>query len=53
MNRTFYRTFLAGLGLIGLGAWRLSEGHTDEGTKLLLEGLGLIGLGGKLDRLAR
>lgn len=38
------KSLLAGIGLIGLGAYSISQGHIDNGLASLAQGLGLIGI---------
>jgi hypothetical protein len=39
-----YKTYIAGLGLIGLGAYEISQGSMDQGLAHIGQGLGMIGL---------
>lgn len=48
---TGYRTLIAGIGLIGLGVYEMTEGKVDVGAAHIAEGLACIGFGGKLERV--
>lgn len=38
----YQKTFWAGMGLIGLGAFKLSQGDIESGTSSIAQGFGLI-----------
>lgn len=39
-----YKTYVAGVGLIALGVYQLSQADAADGVKSLAQGLGLLGL---------
>ena len=45
-----YKTYIAALGLIGLGIYQLSSGDLATGGHTLLTGLGMFGLRTAMDR---
>lgn len=45
-----YKTYIAGIGLIGLGAYEISQSQTDQGIQHVAEGLAVFGIGHKLDK---
>ena len=47
-----YKTYLGGLGMIGLGVYQLSQGEIQAGLQSLAEGLAVIGIGHKIAKAA-
>ena len=45
-----FKTYLAGLGLIGLGVYQITEGKLEEGIATISAGLAAIGIGHKMDK---
>jgi hypothetical protein len=45
-----YRTYIAGIGFIGLGLYCLSQNDVEKGIAAISAGLGLIGHAGKQDK---
>ena len=45
-----YKTYIAGIGLVGLGAYEISQGQTDQGIQHIAEGLAVFGIGHKIDK---
>jgi len=46
-----YKTYLGGLGMIGLGVYQISQGEVEAGLKSLAEGLAIIGIGHKMAKV--
>lgn len=40
---TGLKTYLAGIGLIALGVYQITEGNVEDGHKTILEGLAIAG----------
>ena len=45
-----YKTWLAVVGLCGLGVYMIEKGQTDTGMACIFAGLGLVGIGSKIDK---
>jgi hypothetical protein len=39
-----FKTYIAAIGLIGLGLWQLSQGQVEAGFASILSGLAMLGL---------
>lgn len=48
-----YKTLMAGIGLLALGVYQITQGEMDQGMRSIAEGLAVIGLGAKLERAAK
>ena len=46
-----YKAIIAGLGMIGLGIYQISQGQGEQGIHTIAEGLAVIGLRGGLDQV--
>lgn len=50
MKMKGWKTWTAGLALVGLGAYLLATGHIEEGIAKIGEGAAIIGLGHKIEK---
>jgi len=47
-----YKTYIAGVGMIGLAVYQFAQGDVETAVKTLAEGLAIVGLGHKISKAA-